>query len=259
MKYKFLFALLFVLFMMTCSSCGYTKIIPDGRWESESPKMYIDVGGAISTASGVNPHKINIGELVNDDGTVTKIEFEYLYEGWSIQSFQEYGKYIPEGDIYIGTYKLKGDILTLKLRTGGEIVLTKTGNLPTETSSSVPEKAFDISEFNALGTFICASDSFETEFHKKYPSTIPLIAFYSADTCHVRVNYGEGMCDVAGFYTIEGENINVKLDFRDTIFEGIGTEYMDNQYVFSIVSNKQIVIDRDCYTVNQGDCFVKTQ
>ena len=126
-------------------------------------------------------------------------------------------------------------------------------------SNKISEDAFDISKFDVLGTFICSDESFKTEFHKKYPSTIPLIAFYEAGTCHFRINYSEGMFDVSGFYTVESNNIKVKLNLNNTIFMDAktGEKYMDDQYVFTIMNNNKIVIDRECYAVNSGDLFVK--
>ena len=51
-----------VVSVLSLSSCTYASSIPDGRWESEYPRMYIDFGEECT------------GVLWNADGTVTEIK-----------------------------------------------------------------------------------------------------------------------------------------------------------------------------------------
>ena len=102
-----------VVSVLSLSSCTYASSIPDGRWESEYPRMYIDCG------------QENVGLLWNADGTVTKIQLWYLGGRFGISKMET-----EEGDsnsIYWGTQSLKGNTLIMDLRYGGRIVMKRVG------------------------------------------------------------------------------------------------------------------------------------
>ena len=101
-----------VVSVLSLSSCTYASSIPDGRWESEYPRMYIDCG-----------HE-NVGLLWNADGTVTKIHIQYLGGSFGIGSMETEEDSKP---IYWGTQSLKGNTLIMDLRYGGRIVMKRVG------------------------------------------------------------------------------------------------------------------------------------
>ena len=124
-------------------------------------------------------------------------------------------------------------------------------------SSEVPESVSNIPEFNIIGKYICDNDYHKDEFFIENPESIPYITFNNDGSCKLLVNYLEGGCYMNGSYNIEDNQILVKLDFSGTIFEGTGTEYMDDEHVFTIISNDKIIIDKGFYTVNARDFFIK--
>ena len=108
------------------------------------------------------------------------------------------------------------------------------------------------------GKYICDSDYHKDDFFKEYPESTPYILFRKNGTCEVFVNYLEGGCIMQGVYAEAGKEIVVNLDFAGTIFEGTGTEYMDDRYTFTVIHEDKMVIDKGFYTVAPGDAFVKT-
>lgn len=130
-KWYILFLSLAVALLM--SSCDCSPIIPDGRWESESPEMFIEFGGG-TPVSGLIGANANVGELTNDDGTVTEIYFHALNGRFSIYKLRGDAMYEEERDlIYRGKYKLKNDTLTLTTEDDEKIVLKR---VDTEESES---------------------------------------------------------------------------------------------------------------------------
>lgn len=131
------------LTMILATSCvSFVPRIPDGRWESDSPKMYIETGVPISTLrTGVADKYEDVGGLYNDDGTITKLFFVSAHGSFSIWKYHADGNYqAEEGPIYTGFYELKDDTLTLKLQDGTEIVLTRVGE-QTEQNMEIPEES----------------------------------------------------------------------------------------------------------------------
>jgi len=121
-----------------------------------------------------------------------------------------------------------------------------------------------ISNFDISGTYICSSDYHSDEFSVIYSDTIPSVSFYDNGICEFIVNYFEGTCIIIGNYTVEGNYVKVSLDFRGTIFEinedpYTGEKYMDDEYIFTIINNNKLIIDRAYYTVEAEDPFVKTE
>jgi hypothetical protein len=120
----------------------------------------------------------------------------------------------------------------------------------------VPDSSFTL-EINILGKYICSSEYFNDEYFLMHKESIPSINFYENGKCEFTVNYFDGVYGVEGVYIVYGEQIQVNLDLQGTIFEGEDENYMDDQYVLSIIDDNKIVIDRGCYAVEAGDLFAR--
>jgi len=107
--------------------------------------------------------------------------------------------------------------------------------------------------------YACTNDYFEADFFIQHPEAVPFIDFVEDGKCIFGINYSGGFCDVNGTYSIEDDRIYVELDFKGTIFidNETAATYTFTQYVFSIVSDDEIVIDKDCYGVRAGDSFIR--
>ena len=135
---------------------------------------------------------------------------------------------------------------------------TGTGVSSSELSTSSSSKP----EFKILGQYVCDSDYHRDDFNVQHPESVPFITFRDDGNCSLYVNYLNGCEYVHGTYSIENDRIQVELDFHGTYFEGkidpaTGGPWMDNHYVFQIIDDNQIIIDREFYTVNAGDTFVR--
>ena len=123
-----------------------------------------------------------------------------------------------------------------------------------DTSSNSLKVNFDI-----FGEYICFDDYYVSEDYVYKPAIMGSVTFYDGNRCQFFVNYLEGESDVEGTYSINGNTIYVKLDIENSFFKGIdphtGEKYMDDQYVFTIVSNDEIIINNGFYAVNAGDSF----
>jgi hypothetical protein len=155
---------------------------------------------------------------------------------------------------------------------------------------SVSDKEPDLSSFSVYGKFVCASDYFnDGEYFTRFPEDIPAITFQEDGSCELKVNYLQGMAIVFGIYSVEEKQVLVELDLNNTFSEVYvidndgnifvelrpnhivfiasgddpyhepGTKFMDDQYIFDIVANNHIIIDRGFYVVNAGDSFLKSQ
>lgn len=115
------------------------------------------------------------------------------------------------------------------------------------------------STFNILGEYLCANEEFNNEFFIKNPDYIPSITFYDNGSCKAHVNYLEGIIDVLGYYSIEGNLIHVNLNIDDSVFYNseTGEKYIDDQFIFTIVDDNKIILDGDFYSVGSGEIFVK--
>ncbi len=121
------------------------------------------------------------------------------------------------------------------------------------------DSALDSSHRNIQGTYTCTSEY----WNASSSTSVPYIHFDEDGSCLMFINYFEGGCNMEGEYRIENDSIYVKLDFSNTIFEDTGDEYTDcefmsNEYIFKIVSDSKLIINRGCYAVNEGDAFIKT-
>lgn len=163
----------------------------------------------------------------------------------------------------------------------GEVQGSKTeGGVSDE--SKLLEKQIDSDKAYIEGKYICASNYHMQDFSIDYPETIPFISFSKDGSCELFVNYLGGLASVFGSYTIEEDEILVAIDLSSAIsddevfdmhygtsvivekganpnlFQEGDKKYMDDQYVFSIISGDKIIIDRGFYTVNAGDAFLKS-
>ena len=123
-------------------------------------------------------------------------------------------------------------------------------NPNTPGTTSVPSPTL---EFNIGGTYICTADQFSNdEFFFSYPMAIECIAFYKNGRCIIRGNYWEGTHDIAGDYSVDGDNVLVKLDLdaQDTFLQR-----GDDELFFYIISDDEIIIDRPFYSSAAGDSF----
>ena len=86
--------------------------------------------------SGFADTSANIGEIINEDGSATKIHFVAMHGSFTIYKYDANWDYEPEDELSHGEYKLKGDTLTLKCTDGTEIVLTKVGDVSAQSTGS---------------------------------------------------------------------------------------------------------------------------
>ena len=108
------------------------------------------------------------------------------------------------------------------------------------------------------GEFICSNDYFDTgEYFKNFPESIPAITFYQNGRCDLTVNYFEGVSNVSGTYRVEYDRILVDVDLKDTVFKEEDIRYMENQYIFKIINQEQLIIERGFYAVSDTDYFLK--
>ena len=235
---------------------------------------YVDVLSGVAKLAGTNENDINIIH----DLTFKKLEYSGVEDIPEILSVDNYDAvvenqdlklysqalYIPDSTNY--PFYVKVDWLSEKHFSSQhnmyKEVFSGNDNISNRIviriyrGSSEPEP-IKSSERYISDTYTCSSDYFSTL------STTPSICFNKNGDCVISVNYSGGICNMEGKYYIQGDKIYVKLSFDNTIFEDTGNEYTDldymsNKYVFSIVNDTEIVINRGCYAVKAGDGFVLT-
>ena len=114
--------------------------------------------------------------------------------------------------------------------------------------------------FSIIGKYICDNDDFKEEPFIEYSDYIPAVTFYNNKICNLLVYYGDGKVDVSCSYDIKENMIQVKLNLSGTFFDAPNEEgypFLNDFYIFNIVDNNHIVIDKGFYTVDDGDAFVK--
>lgn len=94
--------LLCTLLLLLISGCiNNSPTISDGRWESDDPRMYINIGiGGGTAVSGENDLNNNIGELIDEDDSIIKIVFLYVHGNFKICNYLDDGLYVSGTDIY---------------------------------------------------------------------------------------------------------------------------------------------------------------
>jgi len=148
----------------------------------------------------------------------------------------------------------------LKSDNAQSFVQSNTFSTPESGVEKVPYAVTESSSFNNLGKFVCSNEYFSNkEYFKRFPNDIPSITFYANGRCELLVNYLEGICTVCGNYTVDGGKILVKLiDLEDTVLvDENAAPYISDEYVFNIIDNDHLVVDRGFYAVNAGDVFSK--
>lgn len=113
-----------------------------------------------------------------------------------------------------------------------------------------------------IGKFQCASDYYKDEYFLINQASVPHIAFDEYGGCIMGINYLEGGCDIPGEYSIAGNEIEVRLDFSNSILESTVTDdnnkdFLTDVYKFSIIDENTISINNGCFAVNPGDIFVR--
>ena len=85
-----------------------------------------------------------------------------------------------------------------------------------------------------------------------------MISFHENGTCELLVNYQEGSCTLGGNHVVDGSSIFVELiNLEDTIFVSEDLiSYMPDKYVFTIIDDEHISIDKGYYVVQAGDIFI---
>lgn len=113
-------------------------------------------------------------------------------------------------------------------------------------------------EYNIIGEYICQGEIYD-QFKEEAYEYIPSINFYEDGSCRLRVYYIGGVSNVEGVYYIDENRIYVKVDLLYTNFQDsvTGENYMDDEYVFTIIDEDYLVIDRGFYVVNAEDPFVR--
>ena len=122
------------------------------------------------------------------------------------------------------------------------------------------KRSTDKTQFNILGKYICSNDYFNNEPFIEYSDYIPAITFYDNNICNLLVHYGGGKTDVSCSYDIKEKTIQVKLNIKGSFFDVPDMEgypFIDDQYIFTIIDNNHIIIDKGFYTVGSGDSFIK--
>ena len=131
---------------------------------------------------------------------------------------------------------------------------------PSAEVSDTPATSSDTSptqEFNIEGTYICTGDFYsDNESFISFPESIPHVTFYENGTCKIRADYYEGLRELIGDYSVDGDCVFVKLDSQE-LFSPEDWVEMDNEFVFNIINDDKITIDRQFYMVAAGDPFTR--
>lgn len=118
-------------FLLLCGCVNYPLYDHYGVWESEDPKMRIDMTSGDTSVFGYD------GILINEDGSVVPIVYNDLHGQFCIFEYQgEDSRGAIGTELYYGTFKVKKDKLILKTYDGKEIILRKVSNEIPETESS---------------------------------------------------------------------------------------------------------------------------
>ena len=116
------------------------------------------------------------------------------------------------------------------------------------------------SKFNITGEYICDSIYFDDDFFAEKPENVSKITFNNNGFCKLRVNYLGGISDVDCSYEVKQDFVKVKVHLEKSILSGTderGNVYMNDEYIFSIINNNEIVIDKGFYAVKANDSFIK--
>lgn len=234
---------------------------------------YVDVLEKVAELTGTNKSDIKIIH----DPTFKKLEYSHIDDIPEVLSVEDYGAvvnneylklcsqalYIPDSTDH--PFYIKVDWLSEKkflsahnmykeIFLGGDEVSNRIVIRVYRGSSKLEPTAKD-TDYYIEGTYTCSNEYFSNL------STASSICFSKDGDCVISVNYSGGICNVEGKYYILDNKIYVKLNFDNTIFEDTGDEYKDvdymsDEYVFTVVNDNEIKINRGCYAVNANDVFV---
>lgn len=114
-------------------------------------------------------------------------------------------------------------------------------------------------EHNVLGRYICSSAYYDDAYIAVHIEEIPSIMFLKDSRCSFYVDQKGGE-EVWGKYRIEGDKIYVsELRFFPTDEPDPVRDNMDKEYVFTIVDEDHLTIDKGFYNVQAGDTFVRSK
>lgn len=119
--------------------------------------------------------------------------------------------------------------------------------------TTVPE-----SENDMLGKYICSSFYYDEAYTASHMNTIPSILLLKDGICSIYVDH-EGGRKIRGSYRIEGDKIYVSELRFSLMQEDPLKAYMDEEYVFTIVDEDHLTIDKGFYNVQAGDTFVRSE
>lgn len=117
-------------FLLLCGCVNYPLYDHYGVWESEDPKMRIDMTSGDASVFGYD------GILINEDGSVIPIVYHDLHGQFCIFEYKgEDSRGAIGTELYYGTFKVRKNALILKTYDGKEIILRKVSNEIPETES----------------------------------------------------------------------------------------------------------------------------
>lgn len=107
-------------------------------------------------------------------------------------------------------------------------------------------------EYDIIGKYVCSSD-----YYNDSSWAIPYIKFLKEGHCMLFVDQ-EGGREIWGQYKIEENRIYVsELRFRYLEMIDEVRDNMEHEYVFTIVDEDHLTIDRGFFNVQAGDTFVR--
>lgn len=181
-----------------------------------------------------------------------------LYDEKTIKTIEEDIKIYDEINGYV---YLIGDRGYTKLNyETGEIMQESSLESFGEKDKRVFVKFNIISEYTIIGKYTCSNDYWKDDFFIQNPEKVPFILFEDNNNCSILVNYLGGLANVKCSYSIEKNTVKVKAYLAGTPFDGTyddGRPYMEDEYIFNIMDDNNIIIDKGFYTVGAGDKFIK--
>ncbi len=142
----------------------------------------------------------------------------------------------------------------------GEIIQESSLELFEEKDKKIFAKLNKIPNFTIIGKYTCSNEYWKDDFFIQNPEKVPYIIFENNNNCSILVNYLDGLENVKCSYIMEKDTIKVKAYIEGTLFDGTyddGRPYMEDEYIFDVIDNNHIVIDKGFYTVSARDSFIK--
>ena len=128
---KTIIIIVILCLLLLCGCVNYPLYDHYGVWESEDPRMRIDMTGGDASVFGYD------GILIKEDGSVIPIVYQDIHGQFGIYEYKgEDLRGATETELYSGTFKVRKNTLILKTRDGKEIVLKKVSSEKPNTESS---------------------------------------------------------------------------------------------------------------------------